>query len=79
MAVDLAELIKRSDIQNGLKFIITTHNPIFYNVLHNEFNGKICYMLDRLEDGTFELQEKSGDSNKSFSYHLYLKKTIEEA
>lgn len=75
----MAELIKRSDVQNGLKFIITTHNPIFYNVLHNEFNGKICYMLDRLEDGTFELQEKSGDSNKSFSYHLHLKKTIEEA
>ncbi|MNO65374.1 hypothetical protein D3C76_561280 [compost metagenome] len=77
LAVDLAQLIKRSE--SGLKFVITTHNPIFYNVLHNEFNKKTCYMLVRQEDGTFELEEKSGDSNKSFSYHLHLKKTIEEA
>lgn len=79
LAVDLAQLIKKSDSESGLKFVITTHNPIFYNVLHNEFNAKICYMLDRQEDGTFELQEKGGDSNMSFSYHLHLKKTIEEA
>ncbi|MGW9622862.1 anticodon nuclease [Paenibacillus terrae] len=77
LAVDLAQLIKRSE--SGLKFVITTHNPIFYNVLHNEINAKTCYMLDRQEDGTFELEEKRGDSNKSFSYHLHLKKTIEEA
>ena len=36
-------------------------------------------MLERQEDGTFKLQERRGDSNKSFSYHLHLKKTIEEA
>lgn len=35
LAVNLAKLIKRS--QSELKFIITTHNPLFYNVLHNEF------------------------------------------
>ena len=77
LAVDLAHLIKKSD--SGLKFVITTHNPIFYNVLYNEVNKKTCYMLGRQEDGTFELEEKPGDSNKSFSYHLHLKKTIEEA
>lgn len=77
LAVDLAHLIKRSD--SGLKFIITTHNPIFYNVLHNEINKKACYMLDRQEDGTFVIQVKDGDSNTSFSYHLHLKKTLEEA
>lgn len=77
LAVDLAQLIKKSE--PGLKFVITTHNPIFYNVLHNEFNKKTCYMLERQEDGTFKLQERRGDSNKSFSYHLHLKKTIEEA
>jgi len=79
LAVDLAQLIKKSDFQNGLKFVITTHNPIFYNVLYNEINNKNCYMLDSLEDGTFELQEKDGDSNKSFSYHLHIKNTLEEA
>jgi wobble nucleotide-excising tRNase len=77
LAVDLADLIKKSD--SGLKFVITTHNPTFYNVLHSEVNQKACYMLECQEDGTFELKEKNGDSNMSFSYHLHLKKTIEEA
>lgn len=80
LAVNLAELIKKS---SDLKFIVSTHNPLFYNVLYNELNLKskkeVCFMLDKNEDGTFELKEKFGDSNKSFSYHLFLKNTIEEA
>ena len=48
-------------------------------MLFNELNNKTCYMLKRLEDGTFDLTEKNGDSNQSFSYHLYLKQTLEEA
>jgi hypothetical protein len=77
LAVNLAELIKSS--QSGLRFIVTTHSPLFYNVLYNELKTKACYMLERYEDGTFELKEKQGDSNKSFSYHLYLKQTLETA
>lgn len=77
LAVSLASLIKSS--QSQLKFIVTTHSPLFYNVLFNELNNKSCYMLERLEDGTFALTEKHGDSNKSFSYHLHLKQTIEQA
>ncbi len=77
LAVNLASLIKSS--QSDLRFIVTTHNPLFYNVLFNELNGKACYMLERFEDGSFLLAEKQGDSNKSFSYHLYLKHTIEQA
>lgn len=77
LAIDLAHLIKSSD--SKLKFVISTHNPIFYNVLYNEMKLKIGYMLGRFEDGTFELKEKKGDSNKSFSYHLHLKNEIEEA
>ncbi|MEC8629827.1 MAG: AAA family ATPase [Pseudomonadota bacterium] len=38
LAVDLADLIKSTEAD--LKFIITTHNPLFYNVLHNEFGNK---------------------------------------
>jgi len=80
LAVNIAELIKSSKFEiSNLKFIITTHNPLFYNVLHNELGNKECFMLSKNEDGTFELKEKKGDSNKSFSYHLYLKHTIEEA
>ena len=77
MAVDLAEVIRKSESE--LKFIITTHNPIFYNVFYNEINKKKCYMLERLEDGTFDLSEKKSDSNKNFSYHLHLKAILEEA
>ena len=83
LAVNLAGLVKSS--QSDLKFIITTHNPLFYNVLHNELDlskkGKNdgCYLLDRHEDGTFDLTVKHGDSNKSFSYHLHLLRTIEQA
>jgi hypothetical protein len=77
LAVNLAGLIKNS--KSDLKFIITTHSPLFYNVLHNELNSKACYLLERFEDGTFGLTEKHGDSNKSFSYHLYLKQILERA
>ena len=85
LAVDIAELIKLSPKE--LKYIITTHNPLFYNILHNELGLKsknrktypCVYMLDKNEDGTFEITPKFGDSNKSFSYHLFLKQTIEEA
>lgn len=81
LAVDLARLISSSYYSNGqgLKFIISTHSPLFYNVLYNELNAKACYLLERFEDGTFDLTEKQGDSNKSFSYHLYLKQTLEQA
>lgn len=85
LAVDIAELIKLSPKE--LKYIITTHNPLFYNILYNELGLKsknkktypCVYMLDKNEDGTFEITPKFGDSNKSFSYHLFLKQTIEEA
>ena len=36
-------------------------------------------MLNKLEDGTYNFLAKNGDSNKSFSYHLHLIQTIEEA
>ncbi|MEV3823005.1 hypothetical protein [Aeromonas dhakensis] len=77
LAVNLASLIKLSP--SNLRFIVSTHSPLFYNVLFNELNGKTCYMLARFEDGSFALTEKQGDSNKSFSYHLHLKQVIEQA
>ena len=62
LAVNIAELIKVSTSE--LKFIITTHNPLFYNVLFNEFNNADCRngyrvrdsikrRLEKLNDGTF--------------------------
>jgi len=85
LAVNIAEMIK--GCHSDLKFIITTHNPLFYNILYNELGLRkkkkqetpSAYMLGKNEDGTFELMPKDGDSNKSFSYHLFLKQTIEKA
>ncbi|XTB53991.1 AAA family ATPase [Fusobacterium nucleatum] len=85
LAVNIAELIKAS--KSGLKFIITTHNPLFYNVLYNEFNysdTSIGYKpkestkkrLKKLDDGTYLLDEQNDDS--PFSYHLYLLSELEK-
>lgn len=79
LAVNLAQLIKKS---NGIQFIISTHNPLFYNVLYNELGlskKRGSFMLSKNEDGTFEFKDKHGDSNKSFSYHLYLRDVIKKA
>ena len=77
LAVDISKLIKRS--QSNLKFVITTHNPLFYNVLHNELRDERYkkYLLKILEDGTFELVNQPHDS--PFSYHLFLKSEIKRA
>lgn len=77
LAVNIADLIKKSP--SNLKFVITTHSPVFYNVLYNELGTKEGKILTKLEDGTFEFIDKKGDSNKSFSYHLFIKQTIQEA
>ncbi|MTH95502.1 AAA family ATPase [Roseibium sp. RKSG952] len=83
LAVNLASLIKSAP--QGLKFIITTHSPLFYNVLHNELkmnsggNREACYLLEQLPDGTYNLNVKYGDSNTSFSYHLHLRSVLETA
>ena len=83
LAIDLSQLIKSSNFEkHKLRFIISTHNPLFYNVLYNELEinkKKSGYMLTKNEDGTFELNEKHGDSNKNFSYHLFLIETIKQA
>jgi len=43
LAVNISRLIKNS--RSKLKFIITTHNPLFYNVISNELNNNISNPL----------------------------------
>lgn len=77
LAVNLADLIKSSESE--VKFIVTTHNPLFYNVLFNEFNREkktVKYRLEKLDDGTYNM-ENSTDS--PFSYHLFLISELEKA
>lgn len=59
LAVDVAGLIKSS--KSGLKFIITTHSPLFYNILCNEFNNKF---YEKQANGE---SKKIFDPNKHFS------------
>lgn len=78
LAVNIAELIKSSTSE--LKFIITTHNPLFYNVLFNEFNrvrSTKKMRLEKINDGTFSIGELASDS--PFSYHLFLLSELEKA
>lgn len=75
LAVELAGLIKSS--KSNLKFIITTHNPLFYNVLFNELGNADKYLLEKLEDVSYTLNERKGDS--PFAYHIFLMKEIENA
>jgi hypothetical protein len=84
LAVDLAQLIKSSESE--VRFILTTHNPLFYNVLFNELNSDDGsykkksfdkYRLTKLDDGSFEMITQPNDS--PFSYHLYLKSELEKA
>jgi hypothetical protein len=78
LAVNISELIKSST--SDLKFVITTHNPLFYNVLFNEFNRvrkTKKWMLEKLNDGTFSINELENDS--PFSYHLFLLSELEKA
>ncbi|QHI94958.1 anticodon nuclease [Aristophania vespae] len=82
MAIDTAELIKKGIKGKELKFIVTTHNAFFYNVLYQELNklsSKKGFLLDRDGTGKFSLKEKWGNSNQSFSYHLHIKSILDEA
>lgn len=81
LAVDLATLIKTN--KSELRFIISTHNPLFFNVLVNELGSDdkthtpawrskwfSKSRLEKLEDGKYELVPQPNDS--PFSYHLHL-------
>ena len=88
LAVDLAQLIKLN--KSSLNFIITTHNPLFFNVLCNEFgsdekteryNWKSKWFsklrLEKNGDGSLNLVEQPNDS--PFAYHLHLMSQLEDA
>ena len=87
VAVDLADLIKSNE--SDVKFVITTHNPLFFNVLCNEFgsddkNERYSWKskwfsksrLEKNEDGSFDLLEQPNDS--PFAYHLHLISQLQE-
>ncbi|QIM66997.1 hypothetical protein A4G16_06245 [Mannheimia granulomatis] len=76
LAVDIAQLIKSSE--SNLRFIITTYNPLFYNVLHNEFRKEesVSYRLEKINYDEFILSKQESDS--PFAYQVYLKNQLED-
>ena len=77
LAVNLADEIKKSDYKfNKLRFIITTHNPLFYNILCNTLKSAKKLYFEKMDDGSFEIKE-SDDS--PFSYHLFLLSELDKA
>ncbi len=86
LAVDIARVINEerskesvTRVECKFKYIITTHNPLFFNVLVNELRHtrKVSWqLLRRLEDGTYQLVSTS---DHPFSYHLYLLDEIRRA
>jgi len=97
LAVDLANLIKRSAYSEGkgLKFVITTHSPLFYNVLHNELNNDLknpiqggvpAWLYKRGQAEKYRLEKKADgtfeiftSNDHPFSYHLFLLSEIHKA
>lgn len=77
LAVDIAQMIRTST--SDIRFIITTHNPLFFNVMYNEFTNGIgsnkSYRLEKLENGMSRLVKQKHDS--PFAYQVYLKSQLE--
>ena len=97
LAVDLANLIKRSAYieGNGIRFVITTHSPLFYNVLYNEFNNDLKnpikdgipkWLYKRGQAEKYMLEKKASgkfelvtSNDRPFSYHLFLLSEVRKA
>lgn len=87
-ALDLADLVKDSVLKtekekkNGksLKFIISTHHALFFEVLSNSFkkmNSKTVNILEKNIDDA-EGYVIKGANNSPFSYHNYIIKKIND-
>ena len=71
VALELIALINKIEhFDNKLKFLITTHHCLFYNILHSEKIKewhKQAYILSKTENNEYSLERQSNDS--PFAYH----------
>lgn len=82
IAIALRNLIIQSKSED-LKFVISTHHALFYNILYNEFyrtrdirtNKKGFYVLKKYEGGYCLTDQK----DSPFAYHLFIKTEIQKA
>lgn len=79
VALALADLIKRASSLD-LKFLVTTHHALFFNVLFNSLRRvkkNRAYVLQREPIGRWVLKKQSNDS--PFSYHLGIIHDVQQA
>lgn len=68
LAVNLSRLIKNS--KSELKFIITTHNPLFYNVISNELNNNLLNPLYIKGEQNIGIEKWIYHSDSSIKYRF---------
>ena len=68
LAVSISKLIKRSE--SNVKFIIATHNPLFYNVISNELNNKEPNRNESLTLPNGEIKRWIYKPNESIKYRF---------
>jgi wobble nucleotide-excising tRNase len=68
LAVNISRLIKNS--RSNLKFIITTHNPLFYNVISNELNNNIPNPLYVRGEQNIGIEKWIYNSDNSIKYRF---------
>lgn len=82
MAISLRKSIANSK-SGELRFIITTHHALFYNVLFNEFKNERSIRDNKKEYCLLEKNEKmyfiKKQSDTPFGYHLFIKRIIQKA
>lgn len=79
VALKILNLIKQS--KNGLSFLITTHHPLFFNVLFTKKSNKMNktnYILSKSNNNNnFKLKKQGGES--PFAYHHVAMDEIKKA
>jgi wobble nucleotide-excising tRNase len=71
LAVNISKLAKRSE--SNLKFIIATHNPLFYNVISNELNNNILNSNFVSKEETPDIERWIYNVDKHSSRYIFVK------
>lgn len=72
LAVNLGQLINSSE--SSVKFIVSTHNALFYNVLYNEVGAKSGYILSVLMMAHLCMKRRRAIQIKAFLITCTLKR-----
>ncbi|MFV0499170.1 MAG: AAA family ATPase, partial [Bacilli bacterium] len=80
VGVDIKKLLSKSE-NESLKFVVSTHHSLFYNILYNEFNqkdikGKKVFYTFSKDELNYYLKEAK---DSPFGYHLLIKDEIQKA